>query len=194
MHLTHAPFTVHKIVPLTISRGTTTGSTNFWVRLSADGIEGWGEASPFSIGSLTLTNDNTATDLDAIAAAISPCHPLEHQRIEAILDRLNPGSAARAAVDVALWDWLGKYVGLPLWQLWGLDPQQIGPTAVTIGLNSPQGACDRLHKWCAQLDVRSVKVKLGSPDGITADQRMFEALLPHIPKAAKVSIDANGGW
>ncbi|MEM8804701.1 MAG: dipeptide epimerase [Cyanobacteria bacterium P01_G01_bin.38] len=194
MQLTHTPFTVHKTVPLTISRGTTAGSTNFWVRLSADGIEGWGEASPFSIGSLTLTNDNTAADLDTIATALAPYHPFQRQRIDAILDQINPESAARAAVDVALWDWLGKHVGLPLWQLWGLDLQQIGPTAVTIGINSPEGACDRLHKWCAQLDVRSVKVKLGSPDGIAADQAMFEALLPHIPEGAKVSIDANGGW
>ncbi|MEO0454958.1 MAG: dipeptide epimerase [Cyanobacteria bacterium P01_A01_bin.114] len=194
MHLTHAPFTVHKIVPLTISRGTTAGSTNFWVRLSADGIEGWGEASPFSIGSVQVSNASTAADLDAIAKALAPCHPLERQRIEAILDQLNLGSAARAAVDIALWDWLGKQVGLPLWQLWGLDLQQIGPTAVTIGINSPEGACARLSQWCDQLDVRSVKVKLGSPDGIAADRAMFEALLPHIPQVAKLSIDANGGW
>ena len=35
-------------------------------------------------------------------------------------------------------------VGLPLWQLWGLDRQRIGPTAVTVGINTPDRACDRI--------------------------------------------------
>ena len=49
MRLTVQQFTVHKRFPLTISRGTTTQTTNLWLRLEADGIEGWGEASPFSL-------------------------------------------------------------------------------------------------------------------------------------------------
>jgi L-alanine-DL-glutamate epimerase-like enolase superfamily enzyme len=47
-------------------------------------------------------------------------------------------SSARAALDMALHDWLGKRVGLPLWQMWGLDRNVIVPTSVTIGINSPQ--------------------------------------------------------
>jgi L-alanine-DL-glutamate epimerase-like enolase superfamily enzyme len=194
MHLTYTPFTVHKKVPLTISRGTTAGSTNLWVRLTADDIEGWGEASPFSIGEITQTPEAIAADLDRLIPVLAPYHPLQRQAIEAQLEQLQPCSAARAAVDVALWDWLGKQVGLPLWQLWGLDPSQIGPTAVTIGINTPAGACGRLRQWCDQIAVGSVKLKLGNPDGIEADQAMFEALLPLIPEGAKVSIDANGGW
>lgn len=85
-------------------------------------------------------------------------------------------------------------MGIPLWQLWGLDPQQISPTAVTVGISSPEAALDRLKKWCAQQQVASVKVKLGNPAGIEADQAMFEALMPQVPLGAKVSIDANGGW
>ena len=104
-------------------------------------------------------------------------------------------SAARAAIDVALHDWLGKQVGLPLWQLWGLDRQQIGPTAVTIGIGAPEPAVQRLHQWQTQLpDVRSIKIKLGSPQGMPADQAMMTALLSAIPTGTKVSIDANGGW
>ncbi len=188
------PFTLNKRVPLTISRGTTTGSTNLWVRIEADGTEGWGEASPFSIGSTTQTNERINRDLDSLASVLSEYHPLQHQRIEALLADLSICSAARAAIDVALHDWLGKHTSLPLWQLWGLDLQHISPTAVTVGISSPEGAVDRLQKWCNQQQVASVKVKLGSPKGIEADQAMFEALMPQMPSGAKVSIDANGGW
>jgi L-alanine-DL-glutamate epimerase-like enolase superfamily enzyme len=165
------------------------------VRIAAEGLEGWGEASPFSIGDLTQTADDIVADLTTLAKVLAAYHPLERQQIEAVLDEVKPCSAARAAVDVALWDWLGKKVGLPLWQLWGLDLNQIGPTAVTIGINAPAGACDRVMQWSAQLDqVHSVKVKLGSPDGIAADQAMFKALSQAILPGTKVSVDANGGW
>lgn len=40
-------FTVRKRFALTISRGTTAQTTNLWVKLEHEGIEGWGEASPF---------------------------------------------------------------------------------------------------------------------------------------------------
>ncbi|MEO0758618.1 MAG: dipeptide epimerase [Cyanobacteria bacterium J06648_16] len=195
MKLVIIPFEVHKRVPLTISRGTNAASTNLWVQVQADDIAGWGEATPFSIGSITQTVDLIQADLNRLATVLEAYHPLERQRIEAVLDERKPCSAARAAVDVALWDWFGKRVGLPLWQLWGLDLDQVGPTAVTVGINSPQGACDRIQAWLTQIpSIRSIKVKLGSPDGIAADKAMFEALMPQFPAGAKVSVDANGGW
>ncbi|MEL7143683.1 MAG: dipeptide epimerase [Cyanobacteria bacterium J06573_11] len=194
MQLSFDCFTVHKRVPLTISRGTNAGSTNIWVRLEADGIEGWGEASPFSIGSASQSTQDITAALALLGPLLEAYHPLQRQKIETLMAEMSICSAARAAVDVALLDWLGKRVNLPLWQLWGLDLSKIGPTAVTVGISAPNDAIARLQKWCAQQTVTSVKVKLGSPEGIYADQAMFAALLPHVPKGAKLSIDANGGW
>lgn len=187
-------FTVHKRVALTISRGTRASSTNLWVRLHADDSEGWGEASPFSTGSQTQTTEQIEHDLNVLAQVLAKYHPLQRQEIEAVLTQANVCSAARAAIDVALHDWLGKHTNLPIWQLWGLDLSKIGPTAVTIGISSPEDAVKRLHQWCDQQQVVSVKVKLGSPNGIEADQAMFDAVLREAPEGAKVSIDANGGW
>ena len=193
MQISITPFTVHKRVALTISRGTHAQSTNLWVRLAADGIEGWGEATAFSVGTYTQTVTQLQQELADLAPVLSEFHPLERQRLAPHLAALS--SAARAAIDVALHDWLGKHVGLPLWQLWGLDRQQIGPTAVTIGISAPESAVQRLHQWQTQLpDVRSIKIKLGSPQGMPADQAMMTALLSAIPTGTKVSIDANGGW
>lgn len=193
MELSISPFTLHKRVALTISRGTASQSTNLWVRLQADGIEGWGEASPFSVGTHTQTADQLTTELTALAPQLADVHPLERQRLEPLLAGLS--SAARAGIDVALHDWLGKRVGLPLWQLWGLHRDRLGPTAVTVGINSPEQAVSRLHQWQSQVpDLRSVKVKLGSPKGMAADQAMMTALLAEIAPGTKVSIDANGGW
>lgn len=194
MQIAIAPFTVHKLVPLTISRGTSAGSTNLWVRVIQDDIEGWGEASPFSVGDYRRDTAQLQQELEGIAPLLESFNPFDYQQIERILLNEPISSATRAAIDVAIQDWLGKRVGLPLWRLWGLERAAITPTSVTIGISTPEKAQERLKRWQEVVDVRSVKVKLGSPEGIEADQAMLLALLPLVPPSTKVSVDANGGW
>jgi L-Ala-D/L-Glu epimerase len=186
-------FTVNKRFPLTISRGTTAQTTNVWVRISDDGIEGWGEASPFGVGNHRQSTDTIKDSLDLIAPLLQAFSPLQRQEIEQVLTQNQVPSAARAALDMAMHDWLGKRVGLPLWQIWGLDRNQIVPTSVTIGINSPEGAKTRARDWLQFTDVRLFKVKLGSPDGIDADQKMLLAVREEAPEI-ELFVDANGGW
>lgn len=187
-------FTVHKRVPLTISRGTTAQTQNVWLQLEQDGIVGWGEASPFSVSEPAQSTERIVTELQALIPLLEPYSPLERQQIEQMCRQHVQLSAAWAAVDLALHDWLGKRAGLPLWQLWGLDRQRIVPTSVTIGISSPEAAQQRLQSWMEQVEVKAVKVKLGSPDGIAADQAMLKAVQAVAPQNAKFSVDANGGW
>ncbi|MEL6384197.1 MAG: dipeptide epimerase [Cyanobacteria bacterium J06626_18] len=193
MEISVTPFTVHKRVPLTISRGTTAKSTNLWVKIAEDGVEGWGEATPFSVDVHRQTTEVIQRELASLLPTLESFHPLQRQPIEPLLSSV--GSATRAAIDVALHDWLGKRAGLPLWQLWGLERDRISPTAVTVGLSKPDAAVQRWQQWQTQVPtVQSIKIKLGSPDGIQADQAMLSALLPKIPPETKISVDANGGW
>jgi len=193
MHIRVDSFTVHKRFALTISRGTTTETTNLWLRLTHDGIEGWGEASPFSVGGVQ-TADLLFESLHQLAPSLKDRSPFDRQPIEQILANQKIPSAARTALDIAIHDWIGKKLGVPLWQLWGGDRTSIVPTSVTIGISAPKAAQERLHHWMDVIDVRAVKVKLGSPEGISADKAMLTAVLTDTPKPAKVSIDANGGW
>lgn len=194
MHIRVQPFRVNKRVPLTISRGTTAASTNVWLILEHDGLEGWGEASPFSVGGPAQTSDTIMQALQAIAPQLAALTPFDQQRIQQVCDEVGLPTAAQTALDLAIHDWVGKACGVPLWQLWGLDRQRIVPTSVTIGIQSPEGAQQRLLQWMEVTTVKAVKVKLGSPAGLDADQRMFTAVLETVPAGAKVSVDANGGW
>lgn len=188
-------FTVHKRFPLTISRGTTSQTTNVRVTVEQDGIEGWGEGSPFSIGEHRQTTETIVAALQQVAPMLEKFSPLDRQQIEQFLreNQFQLPSAAHAALDVALHDWLGKRTGLPLWQLWGLNRSKIVPTSVTIGINSPEGARQRVRDWFEVTKVRVLKVKLGSPDGIEADKAMLMAVREEAPDI-HISVDANGGW
>ena len=194
-------FTVHKRFALTISRGTTAQTTNIWVRIEHDGIEGWGEASPFSVGEKPQTTEMIARSLQAIAPLLKALNPLERQRIDRLMAETRLPSAARAALDVALHDWVGKQANLPLWQLWGLERDRIVPTSVTIGISSPQDAQQRVWDWLGKgtiaaplQDIQALKIKLGNPDGIEADKAMLLAVKAAAPHISQISIDANGAW
>jgi L-alanine-DL-glutamate epimerase-like enolase superfamily enzyme len=187
-------FTLNKRFPLTISRGTTAQSTNIWLILQHDGIEGWGEASPLTLDRHCQTTHEIVRSLHQVIPQLKPFSPFDQQAIEAIVTSACLPSAAKAALDLAIHDWLGKRVGLPLWKLWGLDRQRIVPTSVTIGINTPEAARQRLLNWLQVYPVQAVKVKLGSPAGIDADQTMLQAVLSETSSNAKVSVDANGGW
>jgi L-alanine-DL-glutamate epimerase-like enolase superfamily enzyme len=187
-------FTVNKRFPLTISRGTTSQTTNIWVQVEQEGIEGWGEASPFSI-----VNENRQTTeilfeaLETIAPILETFTPWEVQKIERLLMEQKVPSAAWAAIDMALHDWVGKRVGVPLWRLWGLNRRRIVLTSATVGINSPEGAKQRVRDWIPFTGGDVLKIKLGSPAGIEADREMLLAVREEAPQA-QLSVDANGGW
>jgi L-Ala-D/L-Glu epimerase len=194
MRLRFQAFTVHKRFALTISRGTTASSTNLWVTIEHDGTEGWGEASPFSIGDVAQPMEQTAHALESLVLALKSYSPWERQAIEAVLDKYQIPSAARAAIDIALHDWQGKRLSTPLWKLWGLDRDRIPMLSVTIGIGTPLQAQQRLQAWLEHVPAKMIKVKLGNPAGILADQAMFESLRMMVPPDCRFCVDANGGW
>jgi L-Ala-D/L-Glu epimerase len=187
------PYTVNKRFALTISRGTSSQNQNLAVGITADNITGWGEAVPFTIGSQVQSFDRIITALQAFIPHLSVYHPLQRQSIEAVMNEHQLPSAAMAAIDLALYDWLGKSVGLPLWKLWGLDRDKIVPISVTVGINTPEGARARIRGWLEVFDARFLKIKLGNPAGIGADREMMLAVKAEMP-GAKLTVDANGGW
>jgi L-alanine-DL-glutamate epimerase-like enolase superfamily enzyme len=194
MDVTIQTFTVHKKFPLQISRGTTAKTTNIWLKLIEDGIEGWGEASPFAICKGEDKNtEQLVAELHQIIPQLKQFHPLQRQEIESLCDRVKLSSALKAAIDLALYDWLGKKVGLPLWQIWGLDLSRIVPISVTIGINSPEAARQRVKAWQETVAFQVLKIKLGNPAGTEADRAMFLAVRDVAPNA-RLTVDANGGW
>ncbi|MGF1587966.1 MAG: dipeptide epimerase [Pleurocapsa sp.] len=194
MKLTVETFTVHKKFALQISRGTTAKNTNIWLRIHEENLEGWGEVSPFSITkNQSEDTANLLLEFKQIIPQLEQFHPLQRQEIRTKLQQMQVASAIQAAIDMALYDWLGKTAGLPLWQIWGLNRDRIVPISVTIGISTPEAAVTRLQDWQSTLEVKMLKLKLGSSEGIEADRAMVEAIRQSAPQT-RITVDANGGW
>ena len=196
MRIITEPFAVTKRHALAISRGTSAGGVNLLVRVTHAGIEGWGEMAPSDVTGDTA--ERAARDLSAAAESLHAFAPYEMQAIEEridIKDGVPIGTAARAALDMALHDWLGKKTEMPLYRLFGLNTARIVPTSVTIGINPPEIVREIAPEILARTGARVLKVKLGSPDGIETDKAMFAAVQEAAASLPIIwRVDANGGW
>lgn len=194
MLLRYRAIQLTKKVALAISRGSSAGSSSHFVELESDGIIGLGEAAEYDIPQAEENRDRITQDLLRAQSLLIDFSPYQREEVESKLIQAGIGASVRAAIDMALYDWAGKKLGLPIWKLLGLNARPRGPISVTIGINSPAGAQERLRKWQDLGNIRAVKIKLGSPAGDDADRAMFDAIRDIAPQDAYLGVDANGGW
>ncbi len=182
---------LEKLYPLRISRGTSTGSNNLFVKVQEGAHEGIGECAPGTGFDDTLAE--TAQGQLAVLIGDGLAGRSIHQVYsEGVRQGVDP--AALAALDVALWDLTAKQARMPLYRLFGLGKATV-ETSVTIGINPVDVILDRVPHLLEDNGARALKIKLGSPDGIEADQASYLAAREAAaPFGAKLRIDANGGW
>jgi L-alanine-DL-glutamate epimerase-like enolase superfamily enzyme len=97
-----------------------------------------------------------------------------------------PGnSAAKASIDIALHDLLGKIVKQPWFKLWGFSPENAPDTSFTIGIDSPEVV---QHKVKEAPEFKILKVKLGGQN----DREIIESI--RLVSDVPLFVDINQGW
>ena len=169
--------------PFGISRRTTTVARNVLVRVAWEGIEGLGECAPNAY--YGESQESVLAWLPRLAEAL-PDDPGAIRRATVALEHAAHGNpAARAGLELALWDLLGKRHGAPIWRLWGLEGA--APlSSFTIGIDMPERMAD---KAAAARDFPLLKVKVGTPN----DADNLAAVREARPDA-RIRVDANGAW
>jgi len=180
-----------KRFPLRISRGVRDGQHNLFVAVSDGNHTGWGETSPgASEGAETAEEAQTHLQklLEGQPDLASP------QSLYDMALKQGTAPCALAALDIALWDLKAKQAGMPLYELLGF-PKPVHATSVTLGIMTPEEAKERLPLILEQDGLRTLKVKLGNPEGIEADKAMYSQVLEYNNSyPISIRVDANGGW
>lgn len=174
MKLTYEPYTLNLKTTWRIAHGATDQRHNVLVRIG----QGWGEAAAVphhgesQAGIIAYLDGLGERDWDVLD-------------MEDTLGGLPSGSAAaRSAIDLALHDALGKRLGLPLYQLFGLNPAKAPQTSFTVGSDAPEVMAERARASGMPI----IKIKLGGGQD--------EAIVKAVRQAtsARLRVDANAGW
>ncbi|MCO5291583.1 MAG: dipeptide epimerase [Chitinophagaceae bacterium] len=184
LQLRWAPYDLQMKHVFTISNSSRKTTPVVLTSLTYDGVTGYGEASlPPYLGESQASVMEFLKKID-LSGFSNPFH------IEEILQYVDKiaenNTAAKAAVDIALHDLLGKIMKQPWHKMWGLNTNKIPDTTYTIGIDTDDMIRTKVKEVEGQFNI--LKVKLGTAD----DKRIIRAV--RSATQLPIAIDANQGW
>ena len=184
MKLSFEPYELQLRHTFTVSSYSRTTTPDVQVRIDYDGFCGYGEASmPPYLGQ----------SVESVCNFLQKVHleqfsdPFQMEDILGYIDGLSDGdSAAKAAVDIALHDLVGKLIGQPWYRIWGLNPEKAPYTTFTIGIDTPEVVREKTLECAGKFRILKVKV------GLDSDRQMIETIRE--TTSLPIAVDANQGW
>lgn len=155
-----------------------------YVSYARDGITGHGEGAPIVRYHEDAKSAQAA--VDSVRDLLTQADPMQFSKIMAEVFHRIPGEwAGKAAMDIALMDWVGQKLGIPLYSYFGLDPKDAPLTTFSIGIDTPEVT---MQKTREAADYPILKVKVG----LATDEPTIQAVRSVTKKPIRV--DANEGW
>lgn len=165
-----------------ISRNAQDSARVVHIQITHDGMTGIGEACPSArYGENAESADKVLKNLD-----LRDRTPLERMEIIQEFDEYFEGQrAAQAALDMAMWDWIGKKAGMPMYAMLGLDPRKVPVTSFTIGIADAELMKQKIRE-AKQYPL--LKIKMGGGH----DEETIEIVRSETDKP--IQVDVNEGW
>ncbi len=155
-----------------------------FVRFARDGVTGYGEGAPIVRYKEDAKSGQEA--LEAIRSMIEAADPWQFQKfMQEVFAKVEGNKAAKAALDIALMDWAGKKLNVPLYRYFGLDAKDAPITTFSIGIDTPEITKQKTRE-AAAFPILKIKV------GLDTDEPTIEAVRTVTDKPLRV--DANEGW
>ena len=184
MNFSEDDLTLKLATPFRISRGVQLYANNVLVTLRDGDLSGIGEAAPS--GYYGEKRETVHFALPYLAEQLGD-DPLRIEDITAAFERTfhHGNAAAKAALDMALYDLAGKRLGVPVYALLGLNPDATPLTSYTIAIDTPEAMA---RKASEAKDYPILKIKVGTPDDIACVRAIREV------SDATLRVDANAAW
>jgi L-alanine-DL-glutamate epimerase-like enolase superfamily enzyme len=155
-----------------------------YCRISAGGVTGVGEGAP-----IVRYKEDAASAIKAIESVrdlLASADPWQFTKVMAeVFKRVKGENAGKAAIDIALMDWMGQQLKTPLYRYFGLDRNDAPVTTFSIGIDTPEITKQKTRE-AAEYPVLKVKV------GLSTDEQTIEAIRSVTKKPIRV--DVNEGW
>jgi L-alanine-DL-glutamate epimerase-like enolase superfamily enzyme len=168
----------------TTTMSSSTYRDTLYVRFIRDGITGHGEGAPIIRYQENAVGARQA--VESVRDLVTAADPWEFEKLHAeIARRLSGQYAAQAALDIAVMDWVGQKLDIPLYRYFGLDPSDAPITTFSIGIDTPEITRQKVRE-AEPFPVLKIKV------GLDTDEATIAAVRSVTNKPLRV--DANEGW
>jgi L-alanine-DL-glutamate epimerase-like enolase superfamily enzyme len=155
-----------------------------FVKIEKDGIVGLGEAGPnVRYGENAEKTTDRINQMKPILEEMDPWHYVDLK--DKIFAGITDQNCARCALDIAVMDWVGKSLNVPLYKMWGLDKSKTPLTSYSIGIDTIE-VIKRKVKAAEKYAI--LKIKVGKDN----DEEIINAVRSITDKPIRV--DANEGW
>ncbi len=185
MKLSYAPYSLEFKHPFGLAHGSRTHTDVVYVKLESEGFYGYGEAA---LPPYLYETQTSVIDFLKKAREILKNYELPFSIEELILkiEEIATGNtSAKACIDIALHDLLGKSLHKPVYELLDLERPQPKNTSVTISIGDLNLIPQKINELC---DFKILKVKLGGGN----DKEIINSIRQHTDKP--IVIDVNQGW
>ena len=183
MKLSYMPYELQLRHAFNLAKYSRTTTPDVQVQIELDGIVGYGEASmPPYLGESVESVCKFLSQVDLSQFS----DPFRMEEILDYVDGIAPNNrAAKASIDIALHDLLGKIMGQPWYKIWGLSPEKAPCTSFTIGIDK----ADVVRQKVLEAEPYKVlKVKMG----LDNDKELVEIIRSMTDRP--ICVDANQGW
>lgn len=183
LSLRFLPYDLQLRHTFTLSNSSRNNTPDILTRLELDGVVGYGEGS---MPPYLEENIESATKFLSSLNLTQFTDPFQIEDILQYVDFVMPGNtAAKASVDIALHDLVGKLMKHPCYKIWGFDPAKTPNTSFTIGIDAPEVV---RQKVAEAAPYKILKVKLG----LSTDRQMIETIRSVTDRP--LCVDVNQGW
>ncbi|MEF9930807.1 MAG: enolase C-terminal domain-like protein, partial [Bacteroidales bacterium] len=185
MQLAFVPYNAQMRHVFTIANSSRTTTPIVLTSITYNGVTGYGEAAmPPYLGETqaSVIEFLKKVDLSKFSS------PFLIEDIMQYVDAITiNNTAAKAAVDIALHDLVGKIIGQPWWKIWGFNPTTCPNTSFTVGLDTESVVKEKTKEASP---YKVIKVKLGRDEA--TDKMMVNTI--RLVTDTIICVDANQGW
>lgn len=183
LNLSFKPYELKLRHSFNLAKSSRTTTPDVLIQIEYEGIVGYGEASmpPYLGESIeSVCNFLSKVDLSQFN------DPFRLEEILAYVDSIAPDNrAAKASIDIAMHDLLGKLMGQPWYKIWGLNPDKAPNTSFTIGIDTAEVVRQKVDEAAP---YKVLKVKMG----LDNDKELVDIIRSKTDRP--ICVDANQGW
>jgi len=183
MKLSFKPYTLELKHTFTVATASRTTTPVVLTEIEYDGLIGYGEASmPPYLGE---SHETVLAFLKQVNLEQFN-NPFDLENILEYIDKIaEKNCAAKASIDIALHDLVGKIMGQPWYKIWGYDVTKTPTTSFTIGIDTAEVVKEKTKEAA---EYKILKVKMGRDN----DRETIEAIrsITNVP----ICVDVNQGW